>query len=87
MPMLWGRVAWFAGFATAVALALWMRSCDFSWLASVGLTVAVWAPFLLSQFFIHLPNRAGSLAMLTAMRRASSLVMRLAADRRPASSS
>jgi hypothetical protein len=51
MPLLWRRVAWFASFAIAVVLALWMRSTGYGWAATLGLAVIVWIvlPFGISQ--------------------------------------
>jgi hypothetical protein len=42
MPMLWRRLAWFASFAIAVALMLWMRASGYGWTATLGLAVVVW---------------------------------------------
>jgi hypothetical protein len=49
--MLWRRIAWFASFAVAVALALWMRSADYGWLVTIVAAVATWVilPFVISQ--------------------------------------
>jgi hypothetical protein len=51
MPMLWRRLAWFASFALAVALALWMRASGYGWAATLGLAFVVWVvpPFVISQ--------------------------------------
>lgn len=51
MPLLWRRVAWFASFAIAVLLALWMRSLSYSWPVTIGLAIVVWIvlPFVISQ--------------------------------------
>jgi hypothetical protein len=51
MPMLWRRIAWFASFAIAVMLALWMRSLGYGWPATLGVAVIVWVvlPFVISQ--------------------------------------
>jgi hypothetical protein len=51
MPLLWRRIAWFASFAIAVVLALWMRSLSYGWPATFGLAVIVWLllPFFISQ--------------------------------------
>jgi uncharacterized membrane protein (DUF485 family) len=51
MPLLWRRLAWFASFAIAVALALWMRSSGYGWLATLGLAAIVWVglPFVIAQ--------------------------------------
>jgi hypothetical protein len=51
MPMLWRRIAWFASFAIAVVLALWMRNLGYGWSATLGAAVAVWVvlPFVISQ--------------------------------------
>jgi hypothetical protein len=51
MPMLWRRLAWFASFAIAVALALWMRSSGYGWAATLSLAAIVWVvlPFVISQ--------------------------------------
>ena len=55
MPMLWRRIAWFASFAIAVALALWMRSLNFGWLATLS-TAAVTYVILP---FCHFSNLRG----------------------------
>lgn len=49
--MLWRRTAWFVSFATAVVLALWMRSLGYGWPATLGVAVVVWVvlPFFISQ--------------------------------------
>src|SRR5690349_6436845 len=51
MPLLWRRIAWFASFAIAVALAADMRSLNYGWPATLGVAVAVWIvlPFVISQ--------------------------------------
>ncbi len=51
MPLLWRRIAWFASFAIAVVLALWMRSLGYGWSATLGLSVIIWVvlPFVISQ--------------------------------------
>ena len=51
MPMLWRRIAWFASFAIAVALALWMRSLNFGWLATLSTAAVTYVilPFVISQ--------------------------------------
>jgi hypothetical protein len=51
MPMLWRRLAWFASFAIAVALSLWLRSSGYGWVASLILAAIVWVvlPFVISQ--------------------------------------
>src|SRR5262249_10765483 len=51
MPMLWRRIAWFASFAVAVVLALWMRSVGYGWPATLGVAVVIWLvlPFVISQ--------------------------------------
>ena len=51
MPMHWRRIAWFTSFAIAVALAFWMRSSGYGWLATLGAAVVVWVvlPFVISQ--------------------------------------
>jgi hypothetical protein len=51
MPMLWRRLAWFASFAIAVALALWMRSSGYGWGTTLGLAAMAWVglPFAISQ--------------------------------------
>jgi hypothetical protein len=51
MPMLWRRIAWFAGSAIAAASALWMRSLGYGWSATLVVAVVVWVvlPFLMSQ--------------------------------------
>jgi hypothetical protein len=52
MPMHWRRIAWFASFALAVALAAWMRSQDYGWLASLCAAAVTYVvtPFVISQF-------------------------------------
>jgi hypothetical protein len=49
--MLWRRIAWFTSFGIAVALALWMRSLDYGWPATLGVAVVIWVvlPFVISQ--------------------------------------
>jgi uncharacterized membrane protein (DUF485 family) len=51
MPMLWRRIAWFASFAVAVVLVLWMRSLNFSWLATLSTAAVTYVvlPFVISQ--------------------------------------
>src|SRR6266481_6138883 len=51
MPMLWRRIGWFAGFAMAVVVALWMRGLNYGWSATLGIAVVVWVvlPFVISQ--------------------------------------
>jgi hypothetical protein len=51
MPLLWRRTAWFASFAIAVVVALWMRSLGYGWSATLGLAVIIWVvlPFVISQ--------------------------------------
>lgn len=51
MPMSWRRVAWFASFVTALALALWMRTLGYGSTATVGVAIVVWVvlPFVISQ--------------------------------------
>jgi hypothetical protein len=51
MPMLWRRIAWFTSFAIAVALVLWMRSLDFSWLGTISTAAVSYIvlPFVISQ--------------------------------------
>ena len=49
MPMQGRMIAWFVGFALAVALAAWMRSEDYGWLASLG--AAAVALVVISQIF------------------------------------
>jgi hypothetical protein len=51
MPMLWRRIAWLTSFAIAVALVLWMRSLDFSWLVTLSVAVVTYIvlPFIISQ--------------------------------------
>lgn len=51
--MLWRRIAWFSSFAIAVLLALWMRSLDYGWPATIGAAVVTWVvlPFVISQLF------------------------------------
>lgn len=51
MPMLWRRIAWFASFAVAVALALWMRGLGYGWSATLVVAVLIWLvlPFVISQ--------------------------------------
>lgn len=51
MPMRWRRLAWFASFAIAMALTLWMRSSGYGWAATLGLAAIVWVvlPFVISQ--------------------------------------
>jgi hypothetical protein len=48
-PMQLRMIAWFASFALAVALAAWMRSQDYGWLASLG--AAAVALVVVSQLF------------------------------------
>jgi hypothetical protein len=52
-PIIWRRVAWFVGFAAAAAVAAWMRSLDYGWLAALGVAVAIWIvlPFVISQLY------------------------------------
>ena len=51
MPMLWRRIAWFASFAIAVVLALWMRSLGYGWPSTLVGAVVIWVvlPFVISQ--------------------------------------
>jgi uncharacterized membrane protein (DUF485 family) len=51
MPMLWRRIAWFTSFALAVTLALWMRSWNYGWSATLVVAVVTWVflPFVISQ--------------------------------------
>jgi hypothetical protein len=51
MPMLWRRIAWFASFAIALVFALWMRSSDYGWPATLAVAVVIWfgLPFIISQ--------------------------------------
>jgi hypothetical protein len=51
MPLLWGRIAWFASFAIAIVATLWMRSLSYGWPATLGLAVIIWVvlPFVISQ--------------------------------------
>ncbi len=51
MPMLWRRIAWFASFAIAVMLAIWMRSLGYGWPGTLGVALIVWVvlPFVISQ--------------------------------------
>ena len=51
MPMHWRRIAWFASFAVAIMLALWMRSEGYGWPSTLGLAAVVWVvlPFVISQ--------------------------------------
>ena len=51
MPLLWRRIAWFASFGIAVALALWMRGLGYGWLATFAIAVVIWVvlPFFISQ--------------------------------------
>lgn len=51
MPVLWRRLAWFTSFAVAALLALWMRSLDYGWSATLVVAVGTWIvlPFVISQ--------------------------------------
>jgi hypothetical protein len=51
MPVLWRRIAWFASFAVAVVMALWLRSLDYGWSIALGAAVVIWVvlPFVISQ--------------------------------------
>jgi hypothetical protein len=51
MPMLWRRIAWFVSFAIAVVLALWMRSMNYGWPATLGVALITWValPLVISQ--------------------------------------
>jgi uncharacterized membrane protein len=51
MPMHLRRIAWFVGFATALALALWMRGAGYGWSVTIGAAVLVWIvlPLVISQ--------------------------------------
>jgi hypothetical protein len=46
MPILWRRLAWCAGFAIALMLAVWMRSRGFDWSATMS---AALATYVISQ--------------------------------------
>ena len=70
MPMLWRRVAWFASFAAAVALALFMRSVDFGWSVVLVAALVTWivlslvisqlcAVFVLGRINSHLRRTDG----------------------------
>jgi hypothetical protein len=49
--MLWRRIAWFASFAIAVGVALWMQSLGYGWPVTLGAAVGIWVvlPFAVSQ--------------------------------------
>jgi hypothetical protein len=51
VPILWRRIAWFVSFATALAFALWMRSADYGWPATLAVALLIWfvLPFVISQ--------------------------------------
>ena len=62
MPTLWRRIAWFVGFAFALALAICLRSLGFDWLKVIIVLLGTWLlfSFTISQVCAALPLRNAS---------------------------